>query len=164
MVEVTKVGLFSLAGLCCLTLWSCQPAEEAPKKPNILIIITDDQGYADLSAFTHAAADIQTPNMDRIAKEGVLCTQAYVTAPVCSPSRAGWNTGRYQQRWGHWSWGKELPASETTLAEYLSQAGYATGKFGKSDFAANYHRMDVREYPLNYGYDEFLGFSSHAHD
>ena len=134
------------------------------RRPNILVIITDDQGYADLSAYPHAAKDVRTPHMDRLAAEGVLLTQAYVSAPVCSPSRAGWNTGLYQQRWGHWSWGAPLPAGARTLAEYLKAAGYVTGKVGKSDFGANYHRQDVREYPLNHGYDEFLGFSSHAHD
>ena len=58
-------------------------------KPNILIIVTDDQGYGDLTAFSHHAPDVQTPNMDRLAARGVLFSQAYVTAPVCSPSRAG---------------------------------------------------------------------------
>jgi len=152
------------AGLILLTLSSCQTPQQQESGPNILVIITDDQGYADLSAFDHAANDIETPNMDRLVKQGVLFTQAYVSAPVCSPSRAGWNTGRYQQRWGHWNWGKELPVGEITLAEHLRQAGYSTAKFGKSDFGANYHNMDVREYPLNHGFDEFLGFSSHAHD
>ena len=65
-------------------------------KPNILIIVTEDQGYGDLTAFSHHAPDVQTPNMDRLAERGVLFSQAYVTAPVCSPSRAGWNTGRHQ--------------------------------------------------------------------
>ena len=60
-------------------------------QPNILIIVTDDQGYADLSAYDHSADGIETPGMDRIAEDGVLFTQGYVTAPVCSPSRAGWN-------------------------------------------------------------------------
>jgi arylsulfatase A-like enzyme len=129
-----------------------------------VVIITDDQGYGDLSAFEKAAGDVETLSMDRLAREGVLFNQAYVTAPVCSPSRAGWNTGRYQQRWGHWNWGKELPAKERTLAEYLRDEGYTTAKFGKSDFGVNYHSMGVREYPLNHGFEEFLGFSSHAHD
>jgi len=133
-------------------------------RPNILIIVTDDQGYADLSAYSHAAEDVRTPQMDRLASEGVLLTQAYVSAPVCSPSRAGWNTGLYQQRWGHVSWGAPLPGGARTLAEYLKAAGYVTGKVGKSDFGAHYHRQDTREYPLNHGYDQFLGFSSHAHD
>ena len=68
-------------------------------KPNFLIIVTDDQGYGDLTAFKHHAPDVRTPNMDRLAERGVLFSQAYVTAPVCSPSRAGWNTGRHQVRW-----------------------------------------------------------------
>lgn len=134
------------------------------RKPNILVIITDDQGYADLSAYAHSAPDISTPNMDRLARGGVLFTNAYVTAPACSPARAGWNTGRYQQRWGMWGWAQPLPEDERLLSEYLKEAGYATGKFGKSDFGQNYHRKDVREYPLNHGFDEFLGFSAHAHD
>lgn len=150
---------FSLAGCLANTI------QRLSKKPNILIIIADDQGYADLSAYSHSAGDIHTPNMDRIAADGILCTQAYVSAPVCSPSRAGWNTGCYQQRWDKAaSWNPGLPKNVKSIAEYFKQAGYATGKIGKSDFGKNYHRMDVREYPLNHGYDEFLGFSSHAHD
>ncbi len=79
-------------------------------QPNILIIVTDDQGYADLSAYDHSAGDIETPGMDRIAEDGTLFTQAYVTAPVCSPSRAGWNTGCYQQRWNpEAGWNPGLP-------------------------------------------------------
>jgi arylsulfatase A-like enzyme len=156
--------MFGLGSLLFLSLVSCQVDRDKQVRPNFLIIVTDDQGYADLGCFEHSAPDIKTPNMDRLAKEGILFTQAYVTAPVCSPSRAGWNTGRYQQRWGHWSWGKELPQYERTLAEYLSDAGYVTAKFGKSDFGANYHSTNVREFPLNHGFDRFLGFSSHAHD
>jgi len=135
------------------------------RPPNILIIVTDDQGYADLSAFDHHAADIHTPGMDRIAREGVLFTQAYVSAPVCSPSRAGWNTGRYQERWDpEAGWRTGLPASVRTLAEYFKAAGYVTGKIGKNDYGKGYHSLEPREYPLNHGYDEFLGFCSHAHD
>ncbi len=135
------------------------------KRPNIVVIITDDQGYADLSAYSHHMPDISTPNMDRIADGGVLFTQGYVSAPVCSPSRAGWNTGRYQQMWdANASWNPGLPAGVKTLAEYLKEAGYKTGKVGKSDYGKGYHSMNTREYPLNHGFDEFLGFSSHAHD
>ncbi len=144
--------------------WADELKSAGTTKPNILIIVTDDQGYADLSAFSHHAPDIRTPNMDRISQDGILFSQAYVTAPVCSPSRAGWNTGCYQQRWGHWRWGAKLPPGLKTLAEYLKGAGYVTGKVGKSDFGVGYHSHDSREYPLNHGFDEFLGFSSHAHD
>ncbi len=155
LAECILPGRYSLAD---------QPKPGGLTKPNILVIVTDDQGYADLSAFNHHAPDIRTPNMDRISQDGILFSQGYVTAPVCSPSRAGWNTGCYQQRWGHWNWGAKLPAGRKTLAEYLKQAGYATGKVGKSDFGVGYHSHDTREYPLNHGFDEFLGFSSHAHD
>ena len=135
------------------------------ERPNIVIIVTDDQGYADLSAYDHSANDIETPNMDRIAENGVLFTQAYVTAPVCSPSRAGWNTGRYQQRWdANAGWAPGLPEDIPTLAECLQAAGYVTGKVGKNDFGTGYHSLEPHEYPLNHGFDEFLGFSSHAHD
>jgi len=141
------------------------PIFSAAARPNILVIVTDDQGYSDLSAYAHSAADVSTPNMDRIAASGVLFTRAYVTAPVCSPSRAGWNTGRYQQRWDlNPGWNPGLPPDGKTIAEYFKSAGCATGKVGKSDFGRGYHRQDGREYPLNHGYDEFLGFSSHAHD
>ena len=77
---------------------AAMPTLAAPKaqakKPNIVVIVTDDQGYADLTAYPHHAKDIATPNMDRIAKAGVLMMNGYVSAPVCSPSRAGWKTGR----------------------------------------------------------------------
>jgi arylsulfatase A-like enzyme len=141
------------------------PTLFAASRPNLLVIVTDDQGYADLSAYSHSAADIATPNMDQIAANGALFTRAYVTAPVCSPSRAGWNTGRYQQRWdADAGWRPGLPDGVKTIAEYFTSAGYATGKVGKNDYGRGYHSQDVREYPLNHGYDEFLGFSSHAHD
>jgi arylsulfatase A-like enzyme len=153
--------------ISCASYAPAQSAAAASKRsmPNVLIIVTDDQGYSDLSAFAHAAADVSTPNMDRIAADGVLFTRAYVTAPVCSPSRAGWNTGCYQQRWDpDPGWRPGLPQDRKTLAERFKSAGYATGKVGKNDFGRGYHSQEGREYPLNHGYDEFLGFSSHAHD
>jgi arylsulfatase A-like enzyme len=137
----------------------------AADPPNVLLIVTDDQGYGDLSAYAHHARDVLTPHMDRIAAEGVLFSRAYVTAPVCSPSRAGWNTGSYQQRWDRDAgWTPGVPDNVGTIAEHFKSAGYATGKVGKNDFGRGHLRQDVREYPLNHGYDEFLGFSSHAHD
>jgi arylsulfatase A-like enzyme len=135
------------------------------KKPNFLIIVTDDQGYADLSAFKHHAEDVHTPNMDRLAARGVLFTQAYVTAPVCSPSRAGWTTGRHQVRWDpKSSFACGLPDNVKHIAEIMKTNGYATARIGKNDYGKGLHRQDVREYPLNHGYNEFLGFSAHGHD
>jgi arylsulfatase A-like enzyme len=103
--------------------------------------------------------------MSRLAEEGMIFTQAYTTAPVCSPSRAGLNTGKNQFRWDvKAGWGPGLPERAKTIAEYLKEAGYTTARIGKADFGINYHKFDVREYPLNHGYDYFLGFSAHAHD
>lgn len=134
-------------------------------KPNILLIIVDDQGYADFSPFKNHSPEISTPNMQRLADAGMVFTQAYTTAPVCSPSRAGLNTGKFQFRWDTQAgWGPGLPGNVKTIAEYLKEAGYTTARIGKSDFGTNYHKFDVREYPLNHGYDYFLGFSAHAHD
>ena len=142
------------------------PIIEAKQKPNFLIIVVDDQGYADLSAFKHHAPDVHTPNMDRLAARGILFTNAYTTAPVCSPSRAGWNTGMHQVRWDPASsfncW---HPGNVKNIAEIMKENGYATACFGKNDYGnASIHKHNVREYPLNHGYDEFLGFSAHGHD
>lgn len=151
-----------------LILFSCSVTNQQKKsteKPNILLIIIDDQGYADFSPFENHSPEISTPNMQRLADAGMVFTQAYVTAPVCSPSRAGLNTGKFQFRWDEKaSWGPGLPDSVKTIAEYLKEAGYTTARIGKSDFGTNYHKFNVREYPLNHGYDYFLGFSAHAHD
>lgn len=139
--------------------------KEASEKPNILLIITDDQGYADFSPFENHDSEISTPNMNRLAELGMVFTEAYTTAPVCSPSRAGLMTGKNQFRWDvKASWGPGLPDSVKTIAEYLKDAGYETARIGKADFGTNYHKFEVREYPLNHGYDYFLGFSAHAHD
>ena len=70
-----------------------------PPRPNIIVLLADDLGYADLGI--HGSKDIATPNIDSLAKNGVRCTSGYVSAPYCSPTRAGLLTGRYQQRFGH---------------------------------------------------------------
>jgi len=141
-------------------------SEGLETKPNFLIIVTDDQGYADLSVFDHHAKDVHTPNMDRIAIRGVLFSNAYASAPVCSPSRAGWNTGVHQVRWDpKSSFNCGHPKGVKNIAEYMKEAGYATARFGKNDYGnKSLHRRNVREDPLRHGYDEFLGFSAHGHD
>ncbi|MBI9016388.1 MAG: sulfatase-like hydrolase/transferase [Phycisphaerae bacterium] len=165
MAQLAFAGMGITFGGCGLPDKTVSFFNRSEDNPNILIIVTDDQGYADLSAYAHAADDVNTPNMDRIAKEGTLMSRAYVSCPVCSPSRAGWNTGLYQQRWNPQAgWNPGLPVDVKTIAEYMKEAGYETCKIGKNDYGKNYHRTDVREHPLNHGYDEFLGFSSHAHD
>lgn len=107
------------------------PAPAANSKPNVIVILTDDQGFADLGC-QKVVKDIRTPNLDRMASEGVRCTAGYITAPQCSPSRAGLITGRYQQRFGFDTIPDcPLPLEEVTIAERLRAAGYVTGQVGK---------------------------------
>lgn len=104
---------------------------QAREKPNVIVIFTDDHGYADLSC-VGTETDVKTPNLDRMAAEGVRFTDGYVTAPQCCPSRAGLLTGRDQNRFGFGSNGDgPLPLQETTLADRLGKAGYVTGMVGK---------------------------------
>jgi arylsulfatase A-like enzyme len=141
------------------------PAAEA-RKPNILVIVSDDQGFADLGV--HGCKDVPTPHLDSIAKNGVRCTNGYVSHPYCSPTRAGLLTGRYQQRFGHEfnpgpptdrTAGVGLPLTEVTLADRLKAAGYKTGIVGKWHLG---HAED-KYHPLKRGFDEFFGFLGGAH-
>ncbi|MBX6316471.1 MAG: sulfatase, partial [Isosphaeraceae bacterium] len=130
-----------------------------------VLIVADDLGYAELGC--QGATDIRTPNIDTIARDGVRLTNGYVSAPVCSPSRAGLMTGRYQQRFGHEfnaigaqnrQDGVGLPLSEKTIADRLHAVGYATGLVGKWHLGgtAPYH-------PQRRGFDEFFGFLHEGH-
>ncbi|MEL7118711.1 MAG: sulfatase-like hydrolase/transferase [Bacteroidota bacterium] len=149
--------------LLCFQCSSDTNTSTAP--PNIILIVTDDQGYADLSAYEHVSANCQTPNMDRIAQNGMLFTNGYVSGPVCSPSRAAIYTGMYQERWDvNMDWRPGLPMNVPTLSETLKQHGYSTARIGKSDYGRNYHDPKAYEFPSQHGYDYFLGFSAHAHD
>ena len=134
-------------------------------KPNIVFILADDMGYADCGV--QGCTDFATPHIDSIARNGVRFTNGYVSAPVCSPSRAGLLTGRYQQRFGHelnLGDGRSrdpvlgLPVSETTLAQRLKDAGYATGLVGK------WHLGSLPQFhPNARGFDEFFGFLMGQH-
>ena len=136
-------------------------AADPSRKPNILVIVGDDMGYADVGC--HGCKDIPTPHLDALAKGGVRATSGYVSGPYCSPTRAGLLTGRYQQRFGHEfnpAGGPEagLPVTETTLADRLKTAGYATGLVGKWHLggAPKFH-------PQQRGFSEFFGFLGGAH-
>jgi len=142
-------------------------ATAAPSKPNIILIYSDDHGWADLGA-QGSDKDIRTPNLDAMARDGVRFLNGYVSAPQCVPSRAGVITGRYQQRFGVDDNTKgPLPLSELTIAERLKTAGYVSGQVGKwhleppprseSDSArGKASAADDRQFlPLGQGFDEY---------
>jgi len=137
---------------------------ENEQRPNILVIIADDLGYADIGV--HRGCEVATPNLDALAQRGVLCTAGYVTAPYCSPSRAGFLTGKIQTRFGHEfnpHQGDEatlgLPLDQRTIADVLHESGYATSLIGK------WHQgFDAAHHPQSRGFDEFFGFLVGAHN
>jgi len=137
-------------------------ARHPGNKPNIVLIVSDDQGYADVSYHAHPK-EVSTPSVDRLAREGVRFTNGYASGWVCAPTRAGLMTGRYQQRFGFYTAGDSrigLPLTEITLADLLKEAGYATGVFGKWHLG-----IEPEYHPLKRGFDEFYGFLGHgAHD
>jgi arylsulfatase A-like enzyme len=146
--------VLALAASLLLTAGACGKDQ---KRPNVLIILADDLGYVDIGA--QGCKDIPTPNIDSLAKNGVRFTNGYVSGPYCSPTRAGLNTGRYQQRFGHEfnegagnreSFG--LPLTETTIADRLKKLGYNTCAVGKWHLG---FKAEMR--PMKRGYDEFYG-------
>jgi arylsulfatase A-like enzyme len=171
-LRVVTAAASLLLGSCTLSLLLGRNAEPdiaagvtGPSKPNVIIILADDLGYADISAY--GSKRIETPNIDRIGAEGVLLTDAYAAAPVCSPSRAALMTGRYPSRYG-FEFNNGPPArdarenlgldvGEITLAQALQGQGYRTGLVGKWHLGAN-----ADFYPTNRGYHEFVGFLAGA--
>lgn len=155
--------------LLLLLLAGCatHPAGEEPEAPNILLVFTDDAGWADFGF--QGSRDHETPHIDGIAARGIRFTQGYVTASVCSPSRAGLLTGRYQQRYGHEynlpgkpdpevsAQMRGLPLTERTMADHLKAAGYRTGLIGKWHLG-----LEDRFHPLERGFDEFFGLRGGA--
>lgn len=150
-----------ILGLClALASWL-----NADSRPNFIFIVADDLGYGDVG-FT-GSDSVETPNLDRLANEGVIFENGYVTHPYCGPSRAGLITGRYQARFGleinltysPFDLHQGLPLDEKTFAERLKPAGYKTGIIGKWHLGASepYH-------PNNRGFDYFYGFLSGGHD
>ena len=145
-------------------LFLCIGYSLTAQKPNIIVIIADDLGYADVGF--NGCKDIPTPNIDRIATNGVKFTSGYVTYSVCGPSRAGLLTGRYPQRFGYErnpqyrpnDPNMGLPKEENTLAEALKQVGYTSGIIGKWHQGA-----DISNHPLNRGFNEFFGHLGGGH-
>lgn len=133
-----------------------------PEKPNILLIVSDDHGYADMS-WKGIVPDVDTPNLDRLRSESTFFTNGYVTAPICTPSRIGILLGAHQQRYGNWWYsGPGIPGPEVpTIAEVMKSAGYRTAMIGKTHFNARFD-PEARNHPLNHGFDRFYGFNGPA--
>jgi arylsulfatase A-like enzyme len=141
--------------------FSVPETQAAARKPNVVILLADDLGYADVGF--QGCKDIPTPHIDSLAKSGIRCTNGYVSGPYCSPTRAGLLTGRYQQRFGHeFNPGKApeqgLPLSETTMADRLSAAGYVTGWVGKWHLG-----QSAKQQPQKRGFKECFGFLDGSH-
>ncbi len=143
-------------------------ALSADSRPNIIVMMVDDMGYAGPSCAPYGNSNYETPGMDRLAAEGLRFTDFHSSGTVCSPTRAGLLTGRYQQRAGieavihpkadHPEHRKGLKKSETTFAELFKQSGYTTGIVGK--WHLGYAKENPEFHPDNHGFDYFKGYHS----
>lgn len=165
MKNILVLALLLIFGACEASEIISEKEEMQEKKlPNLVVIMTDDMGYADVGF--NGCLDIPTPAIDKIADEGVRFTQGYVSFPVCGPSRAGFLTGRYQDRFGFTTNPSidpnnpisGLPVEEETMAQVLQKADYKSAIVGKWHMGThpNFH-------PLERGFDYFYGFLSGGH-
>jgi arylsulfatase len=155
MLDRSAWSALAAVGVAVLGCTSRDGASQAARKPNVVIVLTDDQGYADVGVF--GAQGFTTPNLDRMAAEGIMLTNLYVAAPICSPSRAALLTGSYPVRVGipdvlMPNSVTGLNPDEVTLAELLKSVGYATAAVGK------WHLGDDPTFlPTRQGFDEYFG-------
>jgi arylsulfatase A-like enzyme len=155
------LSLCAMAWMAIASPVATPPAHAAP--PNVVIVYPDDVGHNDVG-FTEHTSEIETPNIDRLAREGVVFTQAYAASSICAPSRAALMTGKYPQRVGIESNPPPddtggLPPGEVTIAEMLRRQGYTTAMFGK------WHLGTAPKFrPHRQGFDLFVGFLHAAHD
>lgn len=147
--------LFALTLAATFTVTPAAQAQEGP--PNVVLIITDDMGYGDLGSY--GSPDLRTPNIDSLASDGIRLTDFYSNGVLCSPTRAGLLTGRYQQRYGIERALGSAPTSRglivtgNSLPQLLKDEGYTTGLFGK------WHLGMIDEHsPGAQGFDHFFGF------
>jgi arylsulfatase A-like enzyme len=152
-----KPHLIKLTTLCIVAFIfsGCNNEQSTKNLPNIILILTDDQGWGDLSS--NGNTNIHTPNIDNLARQGVTFENFYVS-PVCSPTRAELLTGRYHPRAGVYSTsagGERLNLDETTIAELFKNAGYTTAAYGKW-----HNGMQPPYHPNARGFDDFYGFCS----
>lgn len=163
-ITQSAARLAALYGAATLTPRPAAAATTDTRRPNIVLLFADDLGWGELGA--QGGKDVPTPHIDSIARDGARFTNGYVSCPVCSPTRAGLLTGRYQQRFGHeFNAGNEkeappnfgLPLDQKTAGDRLRAAGYATGWIGKS------HMGYQPEFnPTRRGFDTFYGFLAGA--
>ncbi len=157
MPRVTFLSLFIVISF----FFSCQNEEETPLQPNVILIMVDDLGSADLGSYGNI--DIATPHLDQLAREGVRFTQAYSGNPVCAPARStlltGLHSGQTPVRGN--TGGIPLPDSTVTLAKLFKKANYATGGFGKWGLG----EVGTEGVPERQGFDTFFGYyhQIHAH-
>jgi arylsulfatase A-like enzyme len=162
MKNIVYISLLLIFAACNSTNIKSKQKE---KLPNLIVIMTDDMGYADVGF--NGCTDIPTPGIDRIADQGVKFTQGYVSFPVCGPSRAGFLTGRYQDRFGFTTNPSidpgnpiaGLPVEEETIAQVLKKANYKSAIVGKWHMGTN-----AVFHPLERGFDYFYGFLSGGHN
>lgn len=148
-----KTPLIGVCFVLVLALAGCSSqGKQTQKRPNIILVMADDQGWGDMGYNGHP--HLLTPHFDAMAQEAVRFDHFYAAAPVCSPTRGSVMTGRHPNRFGCYTWGRTLRPQEITIAELLKDAGYVTGHFGK------WHLGSVRiggpVNPTNSGFDEWL--------
>lgn len=142
--------------LCPVGFLHADDQGNKPRPPNIMFILADDLGYGDIGA--HGCKDIPTPNIDRIASQGMRFTDAYANGSFCTPTRAALLSGKYQQRVGCEDLTRPLPKAVVTLPQRLKAAGYVTGMVGK------WHLGTAPGFtPLDRGFDHFYGFLGGGH-
>jgi arylsulfatase A-like enzyme len=144
-----RCGLISL--ICAGTLFA------AERPPNIVLIVADDLGWGDVGF--NGRTEWNTPNLDRLASQGMLFRRWYVGAVVCAPSRACFLTGKYGIHNGVTTNSQDLPAEEITIAEALKPAGYSTALFGKWHHGQPRRKGGSYVHPMDQGFDEFFGFT-----
>lgn len=156
-------ALCLLLALTAATVFAERSAfPRASGRPNIIFILADDLGYGDLGCY--GCGDVHTPHLDRLAAEGLRFTDFYANAAVCTPTRAAFLTGRYQQRLGldnalyYQEMGRGLPAGGKTIADALRSAGYTTGLSGKWHLG-----YDSQRQPPQQGFDHFFGLLGGNH-
>ena len=166
MKQISRIWRYYAVGLAVLLTAPSVVAAQPTSTPNIVVILTDDQGYADLSYNPEHRPEVSTPHMDDLAREGVFFSQAYTSGPVCSPTRAGLMLGRYQQRVGIYSAGEGgngFNPQEKIFPAFLPPV-YRSMAIGKWHLGLDDDYPELKWHAMNRGFDEaykFMGRGAH---